>query len=291
MCGEKMILEFIKFFILSILIVLITKYILIKIIRNLAKLMKLKPKTVGIIAGASTSIPELLTVSFSAFSRLIGTSIFNILSSNIINFLQYFVSICLNKNISKLNNKAVKIDLLLVIFTILIPTFLIIFNIEYETYTIPIFIILFYIFYRISKNAHKIYLVEKEEKKEEKIEKINKYDRIKIGKHKFIKHKSIILNIMFLLLTGVLIYFLGDLLGDTLENLCNILKIPQFIIGILLGIITSIPELVTFFESQKHHSKETDEGIIEATSNLLFSNLINIFVIQTIGLIIFLVFS
>ena len=45
---------------------------------------------------------------------------------------------------------------------------------------------------------------------------------------------------------------------------------------------------MTFFESQKHHKKEKDSmlGVVEATNNLLTSNMSNLFVIQTIGIII-----
>jgi len=86
-----------------------------------------------------------------------------------------------------------------------------------------------------------------------------------------------------------MLYFIGNLLSSTLENLCNTFNIPQLIIGILLGIITSIPELITFFESQKHHIKQENEedGVIEATNNLLTSNMLNLFIIQSIGIIIF----
>ena len=60
------------------------------------------------------------------------------------------------------------------------------------------------------------------------------------------------------------------------------------IIGILLGLITSIPELITFFESQKHY-KGKDEilGVIEATNNLLTSNLSNLFLIQSVGVLVY----
>ena len=57
--------------------------------------------------------------------------------------------------------------------------------------------------------------------------------------------------------------------------------------------ITSIPELITFFESQKHYRKESKNkllGVIEATNNLLSSNMINLFLIQSIGIIIYRVF-
>ena len=96
--------------------------------------------------------------------------------------------------------------------------------------------------------------------------------------------------IFLLVITGILLFVVGDLLGNTLENLCNIFGISQTIIGILLGFITSIPELITFFESQKHYKKNKDDdilGVVEATNNLFTSNIMNLFVIQTIGILIY----
>ena len=41
-------------------------------------------------------------------------------------------------------------------------------------------------------------------------------------------------------------------------------------------------------ESQKHYKKEDDDmlGVVEATNNLLTSNILNLFAIQTIGILI-----
>ena len=94
-----------------------------------------------------------------------------------------------------------------------------------------------------------------------------------------------------LLITGILLYVIGELLGDTLNNLCYYFNISQIIIGILLGFITSIPELITFFEAQKHYKKQqknTILGVVEATNNLLTSNVLNLFIIQSIGILLFL---
>ena len=100
--------------------------------------------------------------------------------------------------------------------------------------------------------------------------------------------KKIILYILILVATGVMLYLVGKLLGNSLENLCKIFSVPQFVVGTLLGFITSIPELMTFFESQKYNKKENDEmlGVVEATNNLLTSNTLNLFIIQTIGILI-----
>lgn len=277
-----MIIEFFKFIIYSAAIVLISKYILVVTLRKLAEVLSLKPKTVGNIAGIATSMPELLTIAFSSFNGLITTSIINVLSSNVINVVQYLMAILLNKNQKLLKNKAIFTDIILVTITILLPLILVLGNVEMNIKAVPIFIILYIIFLIINNKAHKKYLKKEDEKIEGKIENEEQIE---------IKNKNRLpLYIFLLVITGILLFVVGDLLGNTLENLCNIFGISQTIIGILLGFITSIPELITFFESQKHYKKNKDDdilGVVEATNNLFTSNIMNLFVIQTIGILIY----
>lgn len=277
-----MIIEFLKFIIYSVVIVLISKYILVVTLRKLAEVLSLKPKTVGNIAGIATSMPELLTIAFSSFNGLITTSIINVLSSNVINVVQYSMAILLNKNQKLLKNKAIFTDIILVAITILLPLILVLGNVDMNIKVAPIFIILYIIFLIINNKAHKKYLKNEDEKIEGKIEKEEQIE---------IKNKNRLpLYIILLVITGILLFVVGDLLGNTLENLCNIFGISQTIIGILLGFITSIPELITFFESQKHYKKNKDDdilGVVEATNNLFTSNIMNLFVIQTIGILIY----
>ena len=247
----------------------------------MAENLKLKPKTVGDIAGVATSIPELLTISISSFSGFIDASIYNVLSSNIINFIQYLGAIILNKNKKALKNKAIKVDIILVILTILLPLILVLFNSEVKITMVPIFILLYIGFKKVNDNAHKLYLKEEDKEIEEIIKKEDKLERG--NKRKVLK------NVLILIIAGILLFFIGNMLGDNLENLCIRFNIPEFVIGIVLGFVTSIPELITFFESQKHHKKQENEmlGVIEATNNLLMSNILNLFIIQSIGIIIF----
>lgn len=277
-----MIIEFFKFIIYSAAIVLISKYILVVTLRKLAEALSLKPKTVGNIAGIATSMPELLTIAFSSFNGLITTSIINVLSSNVINVVQYSMAILLNKNQKSLKNKAIFTDIILVAITILLPLILVLGNVEMNIKAVPISIILYIIFLIINNKAHKKYLKKEDEKIEGKIEKEEQIE---------IKNKNRLpLYIFLLVITGILLFVVGDLLGNTLENLCNIFGISQTIIGILLGFITSIPELITFFESQKHYKKNKDDdilGVVEATNNLFTSNIMNLFIIQTIGILIY----
>ena len=142
-----------------------------------------------------------------------------------------------------------------------------------------IFIGLYFFFKYIDGNAHKLYLKTKEEYED------TKRETKEWGKS--IKY------IVLLIASSILLFVVGDLLGDTLENLCYRFNIPEIIIGILLGFITSIPELITFFEAQKHHKKSEneEEGVIEATNNLFTSNILNLFIIQSIGILIYKIFA
>ena len=172
-----MLIEFIKFLIYSGVTVLISKYILVTTLRKLAETLNLKPKTVGDIAGYATSMPELLTIGASSFSGLISASIVNVISSNVINLIQYISSIFLNKNQKILKNKAIRIDLILVCITIIIPVLLFIFNIEIKIEIVPIFIILYLLFIYLNGNAHRLYLKNEDLKLESKIEEEEKWER------------------------------------------------------------------------------------------------------------------
>jgi len=277
-----LIIEFLKFIVYSALIVVIAKYILVTTLRKLAEALNLKPKTVGDIAGYATSAPELLTITTASFSGLMSASSINVLSSNIINLIQYIFAIFLNKNQKTLRNKAIKVDLILVLLTIILQIILLKFNIEMNIAIVPMFIILYTLFRFLNNNVHKLYLKSEDDILEKKIEKEAKWE--KGNKKKITKY------IIYLFITGILLFIVSELLGNNLELLCNSFGISQGIIGILLGFITSIPELITFFESQKHYKRQKSSellGVVEATNNLFTSNILNLFVIQTIGILIF----
>ena len=275
-----MIVEIVKFFIYAMLIVMISKLMLVKALRKLSESLKLKPRTIGNIAGVATSIPEFLTVTVSSFKGLANTSLYNILSSNIINFIQYILSIIINKNYKELRNKVIIIELIIVIVTILIPIFLLNYEKEIDVKFALTFIILYIVFSIIIKKVHEKYFYEEKSEEEDVLD-----EKVKSTK-KYV-------YILIIILSGILLYIIGNALGDVLENLSELFGIAEFILGILLGMITSIPELITFFESQKHYrEKESNKllGVIEATNNLLSSNMINLFLIQSLGIIIYVMF-
>ena len=270
-----MLLEFIKFILYSFFIVIISRYFLIETIRRLSDNLKINAKIIGNITGFATSIPEVLTISTSTLRGLFGASLYNIVSSNIINLIQYLSTIFLNKNIKKLKNRAIITDIVLVVFTIIIPITLLNYKIELNVSIVPLFILLYIFFTFLNNNVHKTFLfldIPKPEKQ-----------KIYNKTHK----RRVYFYTIALLVSGVLLYVVGSLLGNTLEILCAYFGVSQVIIGIILGFITSIPEFISFLESQKHYKKQKNDmlGVVEATNNLLTSNTLNLFIIQTIGIL------
>lgn len=268
--------EIVQFAFYSGLIVLISKYILVRTLRSLAENLNLRPKTVGDVAGVATSVPELLTIGAASINGLLGASIYNVLSSNVINLIQYSGAIALNKNQNAIRNKAIKIDIVLVLITIIIPIFFSILKSEFQLAMVPVFIILYWGFKKINNNVHKLYLPIDEDVEDSATQK---------NSNKF----RLFRDIVILIITGILLFVIGDWLGNTLEVLCGRFNVPELVVGIVLGFITSIPELITFFEAQRHHKKAENEmlGVVEATNNLLMSNMMNLFVIQSIGILLF----
>lgn len=276
-----MIAEILKFIVYSSLIVIISKFLLVRILRNLAENLNLRANIVGNIAGIATSIPEFLTVTISSFTGLMNASIFNILSSNVINFFQYIFSITFNRNFKKIMNKAIIIDIILVLITIVIPMILVNTDID-NVVLIPIFILLAVVFIVVNNIAHKKYLKNVDNKTLEK--------EIAVEKEEKRSNRKTYVYIILLIISGILLYFVGNRLSDTLENLARYFNISEMIIGIALGFITSIPELITFFESQKHYKKTEEDavlGVVEATNNLFTSNILNLFIIQNIGIFVY----
>lgn len=290
----KLLWEVVQFLFYTGLIVIISKYVLVRTLRSLAENLKLKPKTVGDIAGVATSVPELLTISASSLSGLNTAGIYNIISSNVINLIQYFAAILLNKNQKFFRNKAIFIDVILVIITIILPILVVWVGVEVDLKMVPILILLYIGFVRIDRNVHKLYLKDAEEAND--VGDVKNVGDMKKAKHankegqkgSRINKKAVAKNICILIITAVLLFCVGELLGNTLENLCRKFNVPELMIGIILGFATSIPELITFFEAQKHHSKEQNNihGVVEATNNLLTSNMMNLFIIQSIGILI-----
>lgn len=99
------------------------------------------------------------------------------------------------------------------------------------------------------------------------------------------------LQIVILALGLVGLYFLGDVLGDSIYELGTAFSVSTVILGWLTAIATSLPELTTFFASYAAHRRSATDGNAEVMHNLMASNVFNLLVIQAIGITVFQVFA
>lgn len=277
-----MIIEIVKFIIYISLIIFLSKFVLAPTIRKIGETLALSSKTIGNISGYATSMPEFLTIVFSSINGLTATSIYNVVSSNIINFVLYMGTLIKNKNIDFTKNNGIKLLNSLSVFAIIIPITMIIFNIELDLSGSIIFILIFIILRFLCNDINHSFFRSISQEKASKLKKINREDA-----------KKIVNYIIILLITGIILFILGNRLGDTLEVLSIQFKIPEIVLGTILGLVTSIPELITFNSSQKHYLLKQNKllGVVETTNNLLTSNLVNLFIIQALGSLLYIIFG
>jgi Ca2+/Na+ antiporter len=92
---------------------------------------------------------------------------------------------------------------------------------------------------------------------------------------------------MMLLFGLILIVVAGKFIGSTARALIIEFKIPAWMIGWLLGLVTSTPEMIGFFEIyRKHKTRGSLSGIQdtqEALDTLVSSNMCNLGIILPIG--------
>lgn len=268
-----MLVELIKFLLLSICIVLITKFMLIPVLRKIIEELNLSNKVAGKIIGISTSLPELISAIVSSCSGLLLVTTYNIISSNIINVMLFYISIIFNKNIKYLKNKKIKIELIMVSITILFSILLLGFKNNSNIYIVIFLMISYLIYNSFNKEIHK---------------KLINIDFSLLKKHSK-NILKIILYIILIILTGGLLFIVGYYLENVLTTLSYSFEIPSIILGFILGISTSIPEFITFFSSQKVHLFNRYKGVEEATSNLLSSNMFNLCIVESIAIIIYII--
>lgn len=273
--------QIILFIIYSALIVIIAKYMLYYCVRRIAGILKFKNKTIGQILGYLTSMPELISTLFIAQHGMILTVTYNVLSSNVINIILAIIVTGAFGRFKYLKGNKFRIEYIIIAFSIIFPMLMIKFNMLANASTILICLVLYllylYIIRKLGLEPQEEMFKEVEEESEKK-----KYN-IPIA----VTMYSIII------LTGIcLLYFLGDKLGDIVYSLGSTYKVSELILGIIIGFITSMPEMTTFIESYVNNKgKNEHKGAEELVNNVVASNVANLLIIQAIGILIFMIFN
>jgi len=257
-------------------VVLITRFLLAKGVEWLADNAHLNPKLKGKILGFSTSIPELVATSSTAAMGLLGAGLWNIASSNIINSVLFLSALVYFRQQNRIAQtqfidemgfaaSAIGLPLLLATQT----------GMERSPWTAVGLFGIFLLYLVLDKILNK----HVDSEYAEEIERVE-------GSHSVAAALTLIgFGILGITLSG---YYLGVYAAKVV----NLMGVPQWAVGWILGFITSLPELTTFFavfSAAKKRGEKSDASLQANLDNLAASNMSNLGLIFPIGITVFLI--
>lgn len=235
-------------------------------------------RSTGQLLGYLTSAPELVATAFIATTGLFSVVEINVAGSNIINvFLAGFAALWFAQ-VRRLAGRTHRIEQGIIAITVVVPVVLILTG----TGSAPITALALaagYVVYLLAVRRMAVPAGPEELS--------DVLDVVPVA-HRF---RSAILNIALILVGLVSLYFLGDILGGAVQTLGVSFAVPALALGAVTAVATSLPELTTFFASYREHRRAGTDGNPEVLHNLMASNAANLLLIQTIGIVVFQLFS
>jgi Ca2+/Na+ antiporter len=270
-----------QFFILCMaaaVIVAAVRFLLISGLDTVCASLRWSAKVKGQLIGYATSLPELVVIVTSAWAGVFSAGFWNIASSNIINCTLFLAAIIFYRQLGELKSARFLDELTFTILSVVLPIAMYSLHLAHNFHTV---LILFGVF-----AAYKWLDIVFNPKPQPAAEKNG--SRTQAG-------RTLISGIPMLLAGILLIMLAGRFLSRAAESLVLQLSIPGWLIGWLLGVITSIPEMASFFEIYRVEKKRGDATTLRDTQQaldaLVSSNLCNLGIILPIGLLIYLLIT
>ncbi len=252
-------------------IILLVRYGLIAGIDRLAAALSWTAKARGRATGLATSAPELVCLVAAGLAGVWDVGLWNIASSNIINVSLMTVAVLRYRQVRQLMNRRFVDEIGFALLAILVPVVLMQASIDTHWVLVPV-LFAFFAFYQVVDT--RMNPPRPEDKPAEE----------SVG--------SLPIGFIMVLTTLIGIAVVGFFLGDAAEQVVNELGVPPAAAGWLLGVVTSLPEMVTFFavygSARKAGTLGDLEDTQEALDNLAASNMANVGLIYPTGLAVYL---
>ncbi len=256
------------------LIILSVKFGLLRGIDQIANSMNWSAKARGQVTGFATSVPELVCLVAAGLAGVWDAGLWNIASSNIINGCLMMVAVLWFRQWGELFNRRFADEVGFALAAILAPIVLMQAGLDQHWGMVPL-LYAFFVLYRVVDS--RINAGDGEEGGNEPA----------VGSLQF----GVILAVTSLVVIGIVGMFLGDATKTVVEQL----GIHPAIAGCILGLCTSIPELISFFavyQASRQAGRLNDlADTQEALDNLTSSNMANVGVVYPTGLAAFLLAS
>lgn len=252
-------------------IILCVKYGLLRGIDSIANAMNWSAKARGQVTGYATSVPELVCLVSAGLAGVWEAGLWNIASSNIINSGLMLTAIVSYRQFGELFNIRFLDEIFFASLAVFVPIVLMQFGMDTQWYLVPILLGFFGFYQLVDKKVNRPQDGEEEEEEA-------------IGNLPF----GVILGVTALVAIAIAGTFLGSATADVVDQM----GIRPAIAGWILGVVTSIPEMVSFFavyatarkEDQSHKLNDTQEAL----DNLTGSNMANVGIVYPLGLLAYL---
>ncbi|MDC0307224.1 hypothetical protein OAL18_00380 [bacterium] len=252
-------------------IIFFVKFGLLHGIDQIANAMSWSAKARGQVTGYATSVPELVCLVSAGLAGVWEAGLWNIASSNIINSGLMLCAVLFYKQFGELLNVRFIDEIGFASLAVLVPIFLMHFGMDQQWYLIPILFGFFVIYRFVDRKVNRI---------PPETDGDSEPQEAATGSLPF----GIILGISALIAIAIA----GMFLGDATANVVDQMGVSPEIAGWILGVVTSIPELVSFFAiyaaSKRAGKSQSLNDTQEALDNLTGSNMANVSIVYPIGL-------
>jgi Ca2+/Na+ antiporter len=236
---------------------------------HLAGALRWNPKLRGQVTGYATSAPELVTLVAAGLAGVWDAGLWNIAASNLINTALLASAVLFYGQLRDFATLRFLDELGFAALAVAAPLLLMQLELDTSWAVVPVLFVLFAIYQMVDRRVNP-----------------------KVGALATDTVGNLPLGAILVLTTLLLIAVAGFFLGGATEEVVNELGIHPAIAGWILGVVTSLPEMVTFFaiysQARKQGTSHLGEDTQEALDNLAASNMANTGLIYPLGLTVFL---
>ena len=233
--------------------------------------LSLSNKAKGKLLGYATSIPELVVVVSSAWAGVFEAGFWNIASSNIINWVVFLTAVLFYRQQMALTRWAFIDELVFGILSVAVPVALHYAQVGLGLRTAGGLFALFVAYMVVDRLANP--------------------KSGQDGAPDSRQARSLWLGVLALVAGMLVVGVCGRLLGSTAGQLVREIGVPAWLVGWILGFVTSVPEMSSFFAVYALHKRRgvlhLAHGTQETLDALIASNMGNLGVILPIGVMVF----
>jgi cation:H+ antiporter len=222
------------------------------------------------VIGYATSTPELVVVVASAGVGVLDVGLWNIASSNVINCVLFALAVAAYRQQRELFSLRFLDEVIFAAASVALPLTLYGLGMQMSLASAAALFGVFVLY----KWLDRVFNVEGPQNQDE--------TQVRGG---------LVRGLAALLLGLALILIAGYFLGNSASDLVNRLGTPPWLIGWILGLITSLPELASFFEvyrlAKSRGRLQQLEDTQSALDALVASNMSNLGIILPVGIFVF----